>query len=87
MATIEKVPKSPFTAPRVAAFKCPADKAQAFLWDGTAAGLGLRATPAGKPAYVFQSEFQGKSIRLTIGGPDSWSIPKAQEKARELLLL
>ena len=76
--------KIKFTAPKVAGFKCPAGKPQAFLWDSTAPGLGLRATPAGKPAYVFQSEYQGKSLRITIGSPDAWSIPQAQEKAREL---
>jgi integrase len=75
--------KIAFTAGRVAGFKCPADKAQAFLWDVTAPGLGLRATPAGKPAYVFQGEFNQKTIRLTIGSPSAWSIPQAQEKARE----
>ena len=75
--------KIAFTAGRVAGFKCPADKAQAFLWDVTAPGLGLRATPAGKPAYVFQGEFQQKTIRITIGNPDAWSIPQAQEKARQ----
>jgi integrase len=73
-----------FTAGRVAAFKCPADKAQSFLWDASVAGLGLRATPAGQPAYVFQGEFQGKSLRVTIGSPNAWSIPQAQQKAREL---
>ena len=76
--------KIAFTAGRVTGFKCPAIKAQAFLWDVTAPGLGLRATPAGKPAYVFQGEFQQKSIRITIGSPDVWSIPQAQEKARAL---
>ena len=76
--------KIAFTAGRVAGFKCPPDKKQAFLWDVTAPGLGLRATPAGKPAYVFQGEFQQKSIRITIGNPGAWSIPQAQEKAREL---
>lgn len=76
--------KIAFTAGRVAGFKCPTDKKQAFLWDMTAPGLGLRATPAGKPAYVFQGEFQQKTIRITIGNPDAWSIPQAQDKAREL---
>ena len=76
--------KVKFTAPKVAGFACPAGKAQAFMWDATAPGLGLRVTPAGKPAYVFQSEFQGRSLRVTIGSPTAWSIPKAQEKAREL---
>ena len=76
--------KIAFTAGRVSGFKCPPDKKQAFLWDATAPGLGLRATPAGKPAYVFQGEFQQKTIRITIGSPDAWSIPQAQGKAREL---
>ena len=76
--------KIAFTAGRVAGFKCTPGKKQAFLWDVTAPGLGLRATPAGKPAYVFQGEFQQKTIRITIGNPDAWSIPQAHEKAREL---
>ena len=54
------------------------------MWDVTAPGLGLRATPAGKPAYVFQSVYQGKDLRITIGSPAAWSIPDAQAKAREL---
>jgi hypothetical protein len=44
--------KVAFTSGRVKGFKCPADKPQAFLWDVTAPGLGLRLTPAGKPSYV-----------------------------------
>ena len=76
--------KIAFTAGRVSGFKCPPEKKQAFLWDATAPGLGLRATPAGKPAYVFQSVYQGKDLRITIGSPAAWSIPDAQAKAREL---
>lgn len=82
--------KVKFTDPKVDAFNCPADKAQAFLWDLTAPGLALRVTPAGKPAFVFQSEYQGRSLRLTIGSAGragAWSIPKAQAKARELQCL
>lgn len=76
--------KERFTAPKVAGFTCPAGKAQAFKWDAATPGLGLRVTPAGKPAYIFQSRFQDKTLRMTIGSPDSWSIPQAQERAREL---
>lgn len=76
--------KIAFTAGRVSGFKCPPDKKQAFMWDATAPGLGLRATPAGKPAYVFQGLYQGKDVRLTIGSPAAWSIPDVQAKAREL---
>ena len=76
--------KISFTAGRINGFKCPADKAQAFRWDSTTPGLGLRVTPAGKPSYIFQSRLQGQTVRVTIGSPDAWSIPQAQEKAREL---
>ncbi|MCV2365852.1 integrase family protein [Paucibacter sp. DJ1R-11] len=76
--------KVSFTVGRVNGFKCPGDKKQAFLWDSNVLGLGVRSTPAGKPAYVFQSTYQGKDLRLTIGGLDAWSIPEAQAKAREL---
>lgn len=75
--------KVAFTAARVAGFKCPADKKQAFLWDSTAPGLGLRTTPAGEPSYIFQGRYQDASVRLTIGSPTAWSISDAQAKARE----
>ena len=73
-----------FTAPKVQGFACPADKPQGFLWDSSAPGLGLRVTPAGRPSYVFQSRFEGQALRVTIGSPDAWSIPQAQDRAREL---
>ena len=76
--------KVKFTAPRVEGFKCAPGKAQAFLWDSVAQGLGVRVTPAGKPSFVFQGLYQGRTLRVTIGGTDAWSIPQAQEKAREL---
>ena len=76
--------KVAFTAARIQAFKCLPDKKQAFLWDSTSPGLGLRATPNGKPSYVFQGSYAGKDIRITIGSPDAWRIPEAQAKAREL---
>lgn len=79
------VGKVNFTAKRVSEFSCPPDKKQAFLWDATprSGGLGLRITPAGKPSYIFQSRYQNKSIRITIGSPAKWLIPEAQAKARE----
>ncbi len=76
--------KVAFTAGRVAGFKCPPDKRQAFMWDATTQGLGLRVTPTGKPAYVFQGVYRGNDVRITIGNPTAWSIPDAQAKAREL---
>lgn len=68
------------TAGRLATFTCPGDKAQAFLWDTGVPGLGIRATPRGSPAYIFQREFG----RITIGAVSDWSIPDARERGREL---
>lgn len=76
--------KENFTKPRVAAFKCPPERSQAFYWDTEVPGLGVRATPRGKPAYVFQRQHQGKTVRQTIGDANAWSIPDARMKAREL---
>lgn len=75
--------KVKLTAGRVEAFICPDSKAQAFLWDSDAPGFALRAT-AGAKSYIFQSRLDGKSIRLTIGDVNVWSIDKAREKARSL---
>lgn len=61
------------TAPKVEAFKCPADKAQAFLWDSDVPGLGVRATP-GARSYVFQGRFEGSTVRMTIGAADVWPL-------------
>lgn len=81
------VAKVNFTAKRVQEHTCPEGKAQAFLWDATSPGLGLRATPSGAKAYIFQGKIHGKTVRLTIGDPRSWTIDKAQEKARSLQTL
>lgn len=75
--------KVPFTAGRIGKFKCPPDKRQAFLWDSDSPGLGLRKTPTGKPAFVFQGLYGGRHVRITIGSPEAWPIPEAQAKARE----
>jgi len=73
-----------FTAGRVAGFRCPEGKAQAFMWDSDTQGLGVRITPAGKPAYIFQRQHDGSTRRVTIGGCDSWTVVQARDKAREL---
>jgi integrase len=80
-----------FTVGRVADFACPKEKAQAFLWDSKAPGLGLRVTSQGARAYIFQSRLRdGQSVRLTIGEPMAedgrgvYTIPNAQEQARRL---
>lgn len=69
-----------FTGPMVARFRCPEGKKQAFRWDADTPGLGLRATPNGEAAYIFQSVFDGKTIRVTIGSPKVWQLENRKEK-------
>lgn len=76
--------KVKFSAKRISEHECPSGKAQAFIWDSTSPGLGLRVTSAGARAYIFQSKIHGQTLRLTIGDPRSWSIDQAQEEARRL---
>jgi integrase len=78
------IPKARFTSVRVGQFKCPADKDQAFLWDGEAPGLGLRVTRNGARAYVYEGKLAGHTIRMTIGSPLAWTIDAAQAEARRL---
>ena len=76
--------KIALTAQRIRSLKCPPARAQAFLWDASTPGLGVRVTPKGEPTFIYQGSFSGRSIRLKIGSPKSWSIPEAQARAREL---
>lgn len=73
-----------FTASRVDGFCCHDGKSQSFLWDNRSPGLGLRATAAGAKAYIFQGKIHGRTVRVTIGDPRSWTIEQAQEQARRL---
>ena len=76
-----------FTAARISSFSCPPNVKQAFLWDSKSPGLGLRATAAGAKSYIFQSKLNNGSVRLTIGDVKSWTIDKAQERARHFQTL
>ncbi len=78
--------KVKFTAGRVEEFKCEG-KNPAFLWDSTSPGLGLRASPGGGKAYVFQAKLNGQVIRTTIGDPRTWVLASAQSEARRLKVL
>lgn len=79
--------KVEFTAKRVAEHSCPDGTPQAFIWDSVAIGLGLRVTPRGDKGYVFQSKLNGKSMRINIGKPSTWTIKAAQIEARRLQTL
>ena len=77
-----------FTAKRVNDFSCSADKASAFLWDADTKGLGLKVSAGGSKQFILETRLQtGKSVRLTIGAPNIWTIETARNEARRLQVL
>jgi len=73
-----------FTAGLVAKKQCEPGKSQSIFWDGKTPGLGLRVTPTGAKAYIFETSLNNKTIRITIGDPRTWMIADAQAEARRL---
>ena len=71
------------TAGRVDGFNPGADGKQAFLWDSTVPGLGVRATAKTK-AFIYQGRIDGKALRVTIGDVKTWGIDDARAEARRL---
>lgn len=49
--------------------------------------LGLRITKSGVKSFIFETWFNGKSLRSTIGDASTWSIAQAQTEARRLKVL
>lgn len=87
MASTKNTAKANFTAGRVASFACPSDQTEAYLWDSTQPGLGLRARASGSKAYIFQRRLNGQTLRLTIGSPAEWDIDQARAEVRRLGVL
>jgi integrase len=81
--------KVKLTAGRIANFQCPEGKDQSFLWCDDVPGLGVRVKSGldTNKRYIFQSKVNGKSMRVTIGKVDVWSIAAAQAEARRLQVL
>lgn len=76
-----------FTAERVAGFACEPGKRQSIFGDAKTPGLGLRVTAAGVKSYVFETKLHGKTLRITIGAPQTWTISAAQKEATALKAL
>ncbi|EHR4359263.1 integrase family protein [Salmonella enterica] len=74
------------TFERIRKFALTEGKNQAFLWDADVTTLACRAT-RGTKAFVFQSVYAGKTLRMTIGNINDWRIDDARAEARRLQTL
>lgn len=73
------------TAPRIE--KLTTEKAQDFLWDDDPDCLGVRVTRKGAKSFVFEKKFHAETVRVTIGSANTWKIPDARIRARELAMM
>ncbi|PJK02352.1 integrase [Lysobacteraceae bacterium NML75-0749] len=62
----------------------PTDK-EAFHWDDSLKGFGLRVTPTGKITYIVQGRVNGSSPRISIGPHGVFTVDQARDVAREHL--
>ena len=76
-----------FTANKIKVLSCENGKSQTIYWDSKTPALGLRVTPTGNRAYIFQSWFNGTNLRITIGDIETWTLGAAQVEARRLKVL
>lgn len=76
-----------FTANKIKDLQCESGKSQTIYWDSKTPSLGLRVTPTGNRAYIFQTWFNGTNLRLTIGDIETWTLGAAQVEARRLKVL
>lgn len=76
-----------FTANKIKDLDCENGKSQTIYWDSKTPALGLRVTPTGNRAYIFQTWFNGTNLRLTIGDIETWTLGAAQAEARRLKVL
>lgn len=81
------IKKIGFTSGRVSTLICEVGKAQTMYRDTKTPCLGLRITKNGVKSFIFETWFNGKSLRCTIGDASTWSIAQAQAEARRLKVL
>lgn len=75
--------KLKFTTNKVLKLEKPEDgKNQVFYWDIDTPGLSVRVTQNENRSYIFQSRVSGKSLRITIGDVNVWSLDDARKEAR-----
>jgi hypothetical protein len=81
------IEKIGFTSGRISTLVCKAGQDQTMYRDAKTPCLGLRITKSGVKSFIFETWFNGKSLRSTIGDTSTWSIAQAQTEARRLKVL
>ena len=75
--------KVKLTPQRIKNIPNPTSNKKVFLWDSTCPGLAVVATTKRKN-FVFETRFDKKTLRMTIGPVDLWTVETARRRATEL---
>lgn len=79
---MQTMAKQNFTSEVVATYQCQEGKKQSIYWDAKTRGLGLRVTTNGAKSYVFETSLNDKTIRITIGDINTYTLDgKDKEKS------
>lgn len=81
------VKKVNLTSQRLSGLSCEAGKSQSIYRCAKTPCLGVRVTQSNQKSFIFESSFNGKTIRMTIGDIKTWTISDAQAEARNLKVM
>jgi integrase len=72
--------KISFTLQKISSLECEQGKSQTIYWDSKTPNLGVRITPTGNKSFVFETSFNDKTLRLTIGSTNQWGLESIYEE-------
>ena len=72
-----------FTKTGINRMRCPPGKSEAFFWDATCSGFGLRALKSGRRSWIYQYRDDHKRTRrIALGDVSAVSLNTARAAAR-----
>jgi integrase len=81
------IKKVNLTSQKLSGLICEKGKSQSIYRCAKTPCLGIRVTPSNQKSFIFESSFNGKTIRMTIGDIKTWTISDAQAEARNLKVM
>jgi len=72
-----------FTKANMRSLLCPPERPEAFFWDLSCKGLGVRALRSGRRTWIYQyRDANGRTRRMALGDVSAVSLDAAREAAR-----
>jgi hypothetical protein len=85
LRAVKQNPAAPgsFTKASVRKMQCPPGRTEAFFWDVTCRGFGIRALESGRQSYIYQyRDEHGRTRRIALGDVSAVKLEDAREAAR-----